>query len=99
MANCYSERMASVGFKKMNWFPKQSAWKEMEVARIKRRQMMEDFQAKSQALAYGFQAAANIQIQGIGDLASQSAQARMQAKVKEMQAKLEDKYASFSKLV
>lgn len=91
--------MATVsGFKKMNWFPKQSAWTEMEAARIKRRQMMDDFAASSNALAAGFQAAASIQIQGVGELAAQSAQARLQAKAKEMQAELEQKFAAFSKL-
>lgn len=92
--------MAGVsGFKKMNWFPKQSAWQEVEAQRLKRREMMEDFQASSNALAAGFQAAANLQIQGIGELAAQSAQSRLEAKAKEMQAELEAKFASVSKLV
>ena len=76
---------AVTGFKKMNWLPKQSAWDEMEAARLKRREMMQEFQASSSALASGFQAA-------------QGVQARMDAKVKEMQAKLEERYTSFSKI-
>lgn len=91
--------VSSSGFKKMNWFPKQSAWKEMEAARIKRRQMVEEFQERSAALAAGFQKAASLQIQGVGELAAQSAQSRLQAKAREMQAELEEKYASLSKLV
>ncbi|WMT89668.1 hypothetical protein [Pelagibacterium sp. H642] len=92
--------MAGVsGFKKMNWAPKQSAWEEMQAARAKRRQNMEDFMARSNALAAGFQRAATLQIQGIGELAAQNAQARLQAKAKEMQAELEAKFASISKLV
>lgn len=91
--------MASVsGFKKMNWLPQPSAWEAAEAARLKRRQMMDDFAAQSSALAAGFQAAANMQIQGIGELAAQNAQSRLEAKAKEMQAKLEEQYASFSKL-
>ncbi|AEQ52219.1 hypothetical protein [Pelagibacterium halotolerans] len=89
----------STGFKKMNWVSKPSAWEAMETARLKRREMMEEFQASSAALVSGFQAAQTMQIQGVGELAAQGVQARMDAKVKEMQDKLEDRYASLSKLV
>ena len=92
--------MSSVsGFKKMNWLPKQSAWKEMEVARVKRRQVMNQFTANSNALAAGFQAAATRKIQGVGDLATQSAQSRMEAQLREMQAEFQKRFASVSKLV
>ena len=89
---------AVTGFKKMNWLPKQSAWDEMEAARLKRREMMQEFPASSSALASGFQAAQTMQIQGVGELAAQGVQARMDAKVKEMQAKLDERYTSFSKI-
>ncbi len=92
--------MASVsGFKKMNWFPKQSAWREMEAVRVKRRQAMEDFTANSNALAARFQATANLQIQGVGEIAARSAQTRLQERANEMRAELEKQYASMSKLV
>lgn len=86
------------GFKKMNWFARPSAWKQMEAARLKRQQMARDFQSQSNALMSGFQKAANLQIQGVGDLAAQGVQARLEAKAKEMQKELEKKYAQFSKL-
>lgn len=89
----------STGFKKMNWLPKQSAWKEMQAVRLKRREMMQQFQASSAALVSGFQAAQSMQIRGVGELAAQSAQARMQAQVKEMRAELEQRMAGVSKLV
>lgn len=86
------------GFRKMNWFPQPSAWKQMEAARLKRRQMVEEFQNQSSALAAGFQKVATMQIQGIGDIAAQGVQARMEAKAKQMQQELENKYAQFRKL-
>jgi hypothetical protein len=60
--------------------------------------MMEEFQASSAALVSGFQTAQNMQIQGVGDLATRGVQARMDAKVKEMQAQLEERMNSLSKL-
>ncbi|MCD7060332.1 hypothetical protein [Pelagibacterium xiamenense] len=82
----------------MNWFPKQSAWDEMEAARLKRKEMISSFQSQSQALVAGFQAAANIQIQGIGELAAQSAQSRLQAELDARRKELEERYAKFDKL-
>ncbi|WP_404402680.1 hypothetical protein [Pelagibacterium halotolerans] len=92
--------MSSVGgyYKKMNWFPKPSAWDQMEAARLKRKEMIADFQAQSQALMSGFQAAANIQIQGIGELAAQGAQTRLQAEVDARRKELEKQYAKFDGL-
>jgi len=90
--------MASVtGFKKMNWLPKRSAWQEMQLAKQRREAAAERIDRMNMAAA-GFQTAATMQIQGIGELATQSAQTRLQAKVKEMQAKLENTYANISKL-
>lgn len=88
----------SIGFKKMNWMPKRSAWQDMQLAKQRRQASAERIERMNMAAA-GFQAAQTMQIQGIGELAAQSAQSRLQAKVKEMQSELESKYASISKLV
>ena len=90
--------MASVGFKKMNWFPKPSAWTQMETARLKRRQMIDDFRAETSALSAAFQTAQTMQIQGVGDLAVKSVQSRLQARAKEMRADFDQQYARISKL-
>lgn len=44
-------KASQVGFKKMNWLPKQSVWKEMQAARTKRAQMVKDFQSRAVNLA------------------------------------------------
>lgn len=87
----------STGFKKMNWMPKKSAWQEMQLAKQKRMASAERIDRINMA-ASGFQSAQMMQIQGVGELAAQNAQSRLQAQVKEMQAELEKRYASFSKL-
>lgn len=88
----------STGFKKMNWMPKKSAWQEMQLAKQKREQSNARI-ARMNAASSGFQAAQTMQIQGIGDLATQSAQSRMENQVKQMRAKLEERMAGLSKLV
>jgi len=91
--------MSSVaGFKKMNWFPKVSAWKSMETHRLKRKEMMAAFQEDSQALAAGFAQASALQIQSVGEIASMNAQSRLQAKAEEMKAEMDAKLAQFDKL-
>ncbi|WP_421951290.1 hypothetical protein [Pelagibacterium sp.] len=87
----------STGFKKMNWVSKKTAWQEMQLARQKRMASAERLDRMNTA-AFGFQRAQTMQIQGVGELAAQSAQARMEAQVKEMRAELEKRYASFSKI-
>lgn len=90
--------MTSVGFKKMNWFAKPSAYQQMEAARLKRRKMMDDFRASTAMLAAGFETAQAMQIQGVGELAAQNAQSRLQAKVKDMEERLSKQFESVSKL-
>lgn len=85
-------------YKSMNWFPKQSDWDGMESARLKRREMVASFQQSSRVLAAGFQAAANIQIRGVGELAAMGVQSRLQAEVDARREKLEERYAQFDGL-
>jgi hypothetical protein len=87
----------STGFKKMNWMPKKSAWQEMQLAKQKRQQSNDRIE-RMNAVSYGFQAAQTMQIQGVGELATRGVQARMDAKVKEMQAKLDDRMNTLSKI-
>ncbi|RDE08724.1 hypothetical protein [Pelagibacterium lacus] len=89
--------MTSIGFKKMNWVTKKSAWQDIQLAKQKRKASAERINRMNSAAA-GFQVAQTMQSQGIGELAAQSAQSRLQTKVKEMQAEMEQQYASFSKL-
>lgn len=90
--------MTSVGgFKKMNWLPKRSAWQEMQLAKQRRQVSAERIDRMNMA-ASGFQAATTMQIQGVGELAAQTAQSRLHAKVEEMSKKLEESYANISKL-
>lgn len=86
-----------IGYKKMNWVPKRSAWQDIQLAKQRRQASVDRIERMNMA-AYGFQTAQTMQIQGVGELASQSAQSRLQEKVKEMQAELEKTYANFSKL-
>lgn len=87
----------STGFKKMNWMPKKSAWQEMQLAQQRRQQSADRIDRMNMA-ASGFQRAQMMQIQGVGELAAQNAQSRLQAQVKEMQAQLEKRFEGFSKL-
>ncbi|WP_417585230.1 hypothetical protein [Pelagibacterium sp.] len=84
-------------FKKMNWVPKKSAWQEMQLAK-QRRQQSSDRIERMNAASYGFQAAQTMQIQGIGQLASQSAQSRLEGQVKAMQEKLTQRMNALSKI-
>lgn len=87
------------GYKKMNWFSKQPAWKEFEVARARRRNAIRQFQAQSEALAYAFGNAFSNQINGIGEVAAISAQDRLNKRVAEMQKSMEANYSKLDKLV
>lgn len=89
--------VSTTGFKKMNWVTKRTAWQEVQLSKQKRAAAQERIDNMN-AAAGGFETAMTMQIQGIGELAAQSAQSRLQAKVKEMQAELEKQYAGFSKL-
>jgi len=91
--------MSVSGFKKMNWFPKPSAWKSMETHRLKRKDMMAVFQQNTQSLTAGFARANALQIQNIGEIAAMNAQARLQAKADEMKAQMEARFAEVNKLV
>lgn len=93
---CAMSSTVSTGFKKMNWVTKKTAWQEIQLAKQKRAQSSDRID-RMNAAAYGFQAAQSMQIQGVGQLAAQSAEARLQAKVKEMQAELQKQYAGLSK--
>ncbi|GGA44922.1 hypothetical protein [Pelagibacterium lentulum] len=87
------------GYKKMNWNSKQPAWKEFEIARARRRNAIKQFQAQSDALAYAFSNAFNNQINGVGEVAAMTAQARLNKRVAEMQKSMEANYAKLDKLV
>lgn len=84
--------MAEIGFKKMNWLPRPSVWKEAELARLKRKEMMEDFQQRSQNLANAFATTFSFQltssVDNVAKTASDRVMAEAEAKTKEMQNKL-----------
>lgn len=83
----------------MNWVRKTSAWEAAQAQRARRREVMAEFEARAAQLAAGFAQANTIQRQGIGELAARGAQARLDAKMKEMQAEYAKQFESFSKLV
>jgi hypothetical protein len=90
--------MTQVGFKKMNWYPKPSAWKQHVAQRQKRAENVRAFQAQSNALANSFANAMYNQIQGVGEVAAQTAQSRLQKQMDDMRKELEKAYSSFDKL-
>lgn len=87
------------GFKKMNWFPKQSAWNEQLSARAKRREMVTRFREDAAQLAGAFTNAMNNQIGNVGEIAARQAQARLQNEAKARMAEMQKQYERFNKLV
>jgi hypothetical protein len=65
--------------KRLNWSAKPSAWEQVQSWKEKRAAMREQFAAASAAAGAGFAAAWTNQITGLGELAAQQANARMQA--------------------
>lgn len=92
-------RMEIGGFRKMNWFPKEPAWKALERARAKRREMIADFNMRSYNLAAAFNAAFTNRIGGEGDLAAQTAVSRLQTDLKTRADQLEKNIGAINKLV
>lgn len=75
-------RSSDIGFKKMNWLPKQSAWNEHIQRVAKRRTMVRAFEQQAQLLANGFQNAFSIQITGHVDNVARTAADRIIAEGK-----------------
>lgn len=84
--------MAEIGFKKMNWMPRPSVWKEAELARLKRKEMMDDFQQRSQNLANAFANTFSFEltstVENVARTASDRMVAEVEAKASEMQSRL-----------
>lgn len=87
------------GFKKMNWFPKQSAWNEQLRARAKRREMVTQFREDAAILASAFTSAMTNEIGNVGEIAARQAQTRIQNEAKARLAEMEKQYERFNKLV
>lgn len=84
--------MTQVGFKKMNWMPKQSAWNEHLQKLAKRRTMMREFESQNVQLANAFANAFDSQITANTEHVARTAVDRVIAegkkKADEMQKKL-----------
>ncbi|WP_116654556.1 hypothetical protein [Pelagibacterium sediminicola] len=86
--------MAQIGFKKMNWLPRPSVWKEAELARLKRKEMMEDFQQRSLNLANAFANTFSFQLNSSVDNVAKTASDRMAAEVETKATEMQNKLMS-----
>lgn len=84
--------MTKIGFKKMNWFPRQSAWNEHAQKLAKRRAMMREFEKQNLNLVNSFANVFEFQISSTSEHVARTAVDRVvkegEKKAKEMQQKL-----------
>lgn len=84
--------MREIGFRKMNWFPKETAWNQAIAQRAKRREMMDGYRQDTQVLAGSFGAAFSHQIRAVGEVTAQLVQARLQKDFDERRAQMHASY-------
>lgn len=88
--------MQQVGFKKMNWAPKASAWDEHVKRRARQRKMIREFVRQQEALAHAFQSAAHRQLTGRVENVARTATDRI---IAESRKQLEAKMDQFNRSV
>lgn len=86
--------MTEVGFKKMNWMPKQSAWNEHLQKLAKRRTMMRAFEQQNNNLLNAFANTFNFQITAHVDNVARTAADRIIAEGKKQAEELQNKLMS-----
>ncbi len=83
-----------IGFKKMNWMPKQSAWNEHLQKLAKRRTMMREFEKQNNALVNAFANTFTFQITAHVDNVARTAADRIIAEGKKKAEVLQNKLMS-----
>jgi predicted secreted protein len=86
--------MREIGFKKMNWMPKQSAWNEHIQKLAKRRTMMRAFERQNNALINAFANTFDYQIHANVDNVARTAADRIIAEGKKKAEELQNKLTS-----
>jgi len=89
------------GFKRFNWLPMQPVWKEMEIRRARRAQMLKQDQANMDAVNFAMDTAMQNRISQSANIAANAALKRVQdvakAKATEMTKQLDDAQKLFDK--
>ncbi|WP_196257959.1 hypothetical protein [Pelagibacterium limicola] len=86
--------MKQIGFKKMNWSPKPTAWNEHIQKLARRRSMMRDFQRKNDILVNAFANTFNYQISANVDNVAKTAADRIIAEGKKKAEALQNSISS-----
>ena len=80
----------------MNWFPKESAWNELQEQKAKRREMVQEFQEKNQSLANSLGSVFANQISGNAENITRTAVDRIQKQAAEKRAEVLKKLDTFA---
>lgn len=83
----------------MNWFPKKSAWREMQAERQKRRAMVQEFQSKNQSLANSLSNAFSTQLSGKVENITRTAIDRLQKQTAELKDQQNQKFDKLDQLI
>ncbi|WP_127145297.1 hypothetical protein [Pelagibacterium montanilacus] len=85
--------MSEIGFKKMNWMPRASAWEEHQVRLEKRRAAMEAFAQQQATLVNAFASAFSFQLTSSVDNVAKTASDRI---IAEGRKQVEDQQAALT---